>query len=205
MGKFFNLDNPIMNFIGKLADTLWLNLLWIITSLPIVTIGPATAALYHVTLSMADDQYVSLTTDFFKGFKDHCKKSIKLGLVLLLMGLVLGIDGYIFMRMKFENVFWTLGFAAYIPISILYLVVCIYAFPLQAMFDNTLHQLLKNALLIGIRYLFCTLSLIVIHVAIFYITINYFTPLIFLGEGLCALLSSYLLRPLFVSLYEVEQ
>ncbi|SER65915.1 YesL family protein [Lachnobacterium bovis] len=202
MGKFFNLDNPIMNFISKLSDTLWLNILWLVTSLPIVTIGPATAALYHVTLNMADDRSVCLTADYFKGFKENFKKGTALGLVLTGLGIILGIDGYVFLRMKFVNPIWTLGFAAFIPISVLFLVVCIYAFPLQAMFDNTLKALLKNALLIGIRYLFCTISLVIIHVSIFYIAINYFTPLIFLGEGLCAFLSSYLLRPLFVSLSE---
>lgn len=42
----FNYDNPIWRFIGKLADLMILNLLWIICSLPVFTIGASTTALY---------------------------------------------------------------------------------------------------------------------------------------------------------------
>ena len=204
MGKFFNPDNPVMNFISKLADTFWLNILWFLTSLPIITIGPATTALYTVTLSMADDRSISITAEFFKGLRKNLKNGIKLGLFLSAFGAVLCIDGYVFMKMRFENIFWTLGFATFIPLCFLFLVICIYAFPLLAMFENTTPQLLKNALFIGLLYLFCTIILVIIHVGIFFIAVNYFTPLIFLGEGLCAFLGSYLLHPLFVSLSKVH-
>ena len=53
--------------------------------------------------------------------------------------------------------------------------------------------ILKNALLIGIHYLFCTILVFAIHFAMFFAVVAVFTPLIVFGEGLCALLSSYLL------------
>ena len=42
----FNYDNPVWRFIGKLGDLIILNVLWLITSIPIVTIGASTTALY---------------------------------------------------------------------------------------------------------------------------------------------------------------
>ncbi|MFQ9510793.1 MAG: DUF624 domain-containing protein, partial [Lachnospiraceae bacterium] len=56
MGGLFNLDNPVWRFIGKLVDVALLNLLWIICCIPIVTIGPATTAMYYVTLKLVRDE-----------------------------------------------------------------------------------------------------------------------------------------------------
>ena len=45
MGKFFNMDSPIMRFMTKVADIMILNLLFVITSLPVITIGAAWTSL----------------------------------------------------------------------------------------------------------------------------------------------------------------
>ena len=54
MGKFFNLDSPVMRVLGKAADLMILNLVFIACCLPIVTIGASITALSYVTLKMAD-------------------------------------------------------------------------------------------------------------------------------------------------------
>ena len=56
MKNLFNPDNPIMNFIGKLLDCFFLNILWVITSIPIITAGAATTALYYCTIKLAKDE-----------------------------------------------------------------------------------------------------------------------------------------------------
>lgn len=78
--------------------------------------------------------------------------------------------------------------------AILYTIVLLYIFPLIASVRNRSWPMLKNALLIGIRYLFCTILVFAIHFAMFFVVVAFFTPLIIFGEGLCALLSSYLLN-----------
>ena len=50
MKNLFNVENPVWVFMGKLVDMLLLSGLWVICSLPVVTIGASTAALYYVTL-----------------------------------------------------------------------------------------------------------------------------------------------------------
>ena len=51
----FNYDNPVWRFIGKLGDLILLNILWIICSIPVFTIGASTTAVYYVTLKLARD------------------------------------------------------------------------------------------------------------------------------------------------------
>ena len=52
----FNYDNPVWRFIGKLGDLILLNILWIVCSIPIVTAGAATTAVYYVTLKLVRDE-----------------------------------------------------------------------------------------------------------------------------------------------------
>ena len=47
MGKFFNLDSPLMSGLSKLADLIWLNILAFICSIPIITIGASMTALNY--------------------------------------------------------------------------------------------------------------------------------------------------------------
>lgn len=91
------------------------------------------------------------------------------------------------------GVVWTLMLALIIAAAIAYVIVLIYVFPLVASVKNTNFAMLKNSLLIGIHYLFCTILVFAIHFAMFFAVVAVFTPLILFGEGLCALLSSYLL------------
>ena len=53
MKNLFHVENPVWVFMGKLVDMLILSGLWVICSLPVVTIGASTAALYYVTLKLA--------------------------------------------------------------------------------------------------------------------------------------------------------
>ena len=62
-----------------------------------------------------------------------------------------------------ENIFWTLLTAVLIGAAILYGIVLLYAFPLLARFENTTFGILKTALLVGVRYLFCTLLMAAIY------------------------------------------
>jgi uncharacterized membrane protein YesL len=77
----------------------------------------------------------------------------------------------------------------------MYVIVLTYVFPLTARVQNTSRAMVVNSFLIGTHYLFCTILVFAIHFAVFFVTVRFFTPLMILGEGLCAMLSSHLLRP----------
>ena len=56
MSNLIDPDRPLMAFITKMAYSAYLNILWLICCLPIVTIGASTTALFYVTLKMAEDR-----------------------------------------------------------------------------------------------------------------------------------------------------
>ena len=49
MGNLFNLDGPVLQFINKLVYSVYLNILWFICCIPIVTVGASTTALFYVS------------------------------------------------------------------------------------------------------------------------------------------------------------
>ena len=196
--RLFSYESKFSQTMLKLCYGSYLNLLWLICSLPVVTAGAATAALYDVTLRLAREEDPPLTTRFFKAFWENFRQATVLWLILLGVGALLGVDGYILYHLYkstagMVSVICTLGLALIIAAAICYVIVLIYVFPLVASVKNTNFAMVKNAFLIGIHYLFCTVLVFAIHFAMFFAVVAVFTPLIVFGEGLCALLSSYLL------------
>ena len=193
MRNLFNLDGPVLQFINKIVYSVYLNILWFICCIPIVTIGASTTALFYVTLKIAKNEEGSLTKAFFHSFKENLRQGTAIWLILLVVGVVLGIDGYVLYHMRFENVFWTLCTAVFFVAAAAYAVILMYIFPLLARFDNTIGAMFKNSLLIGARFLFCTLLMAVVYFVMLLVIVRIFTPAVIFGEGLCALLCSYLL------------
>lgn len=193
MNNLFNLDGPVLQFVNKIVYSVYLNILWFICCIPVITAGASTTALFYVTLKIAKNEEGNITKAFFHSFRENLRQSTLIWLILLVLGIILGADGYILYHMRFENVFWTLCTAVFCVASAAYAIVLMYIFPLLARFDNTVGAMFKNALFIGVRFLFCTVLMAVIYFAMLLVVVRIFTPAVIFGEGLCALLCSYLL------------
>ena len=202
--KFFSYESKFSQLLLKLSYSCYLNLLWLICSLPIVTIGASTTALYYASLKLIREEENSVTRQFFRSFRENFKQATVLWLILLGVGLFLAGDGYILyhLRQSAEGslaVLWTLILAVVIAASIVYVIVLLYVFPLLASVSNTNRAMLKNAFLIGTHYLFATILVFAVHFAVFFVTVAWFTPLIIFGEGLCALISAWLLNNILIA------
>ncbi|MBE6122003.1 MAG: DUF624 domain-containing protein [Erysipelotrichaceae bacterium] len=209
--NFFSYESRFSQALLKLTWSCWLNLLWLICSLPVFTAGASTAALYSVMLKIADGKESTLTKAFFASFRRNFRQATKLWLLMLGAGIVLGADGWIAYHMRAAStgvpaVLWTLNLALLIAAGVVYTIVLIWLFPLIARFANNDAAMLKNSLLIGLRYLFCTIMVFAIHFAMFFAVVALFTPLIIFGEGLCALLSSGMMIQVFrIMSYQEEE
>lgn len=193
MNRLLDIDGPVMQFITKIAYCAWLNILWFLCCLPIVTVGASTTALFYVTLKIVKNEEGNITRAFFHSFKENFRQGTVIWLILLAVGIILGVDGYVFYHMRFDSVLWTLGTAVFLVLLAAYCIVLMYIFPLLARFDNTVPAMFKNALMIGMRFLFCTALMAAVYFAMAIIIVRFFTPAVVFGEGVCALLCSYLL------------
>ena len=92
MGGLFNINNGFFRAIGRIIDVCWLNILWVLTSLPIITIGASTTALYYTSMKMIRNEAGYVSSDFFRSFKDNFKQSTIIWLLLLLVTMILVCD-----------------------------------------------------------------------------------------------------------------
>ena len=85
-------DNVVTRGLGKVADFMILNVLWIICSIPIVTIGAATTAMYSVMLRLVKDEEGYIVKGFFKAFKENFKQSTIMWLIYMVVGTIIFVD-----------------------------------------------------------------------------------------------------------------
>ena len=202
--KFLSYDSKFSQIMIKLCYACFLNLLWMVCSLPIFTIGASTTALYYACLKIVRDEGFDAAGMFFHSFKQNFKQATIIWLIMLTAGIFLAGDGYILYHLRASStgapaVMWTLLMAVVIAAAVIYVIVLLYVFPLLASVENTTAAMLKNAFLIGTHYLFSTILMFAVHFAMFYLIVAVFTPLFLLGEGLCAMICSWLIKNILKS------
>lgn len=186
--------NPVMQFINKLVYSVWLNILWFICCIPVVTIGPSTAALFYCCQRMVEDTDSHITKAFFKSFGSNLKQGAVIGLIMTFLGCALWVDGYTLSRLYANSLFWTIVTAIFIVACILYVMISMYIYPLLAHFENTTFAMFKNAFLLSIRYLLCTILMALIYFAMLLVIVRFYTPAIVFGMGTSAFFCSLFMQ-----------
>lgn len=142
----FNLDNPVMRFLARVGDILLLNLLFILCSLPIVTIGASLSALYYCLIKIKEEEEGYLIKKFFHSFKDNIKQATLMWLIMFALFLLLFIE-----FLMYREVEGTTGSVVrsivLIGLIFWYLIVT-YVFVLQSKFYNTIGNTFRNAVLL---------------------------------------------------------
>jgi len=204
MKRLFEMDGPFISILTKIADLVILNTLFIICSLPIVTLGASYTALYYVTLKMVKNEECYTAKSFFKSFKQNFKQATVLWLIIFVVGAVLYYDFKI-INGDFSEVLLlseTTGSVMTVllmSISLIYTFTSVYVFPVLSRFDNSNRNTLKNSLIMSIRHFPSTIAVILVTFVPF--VIMYFSPntliLIFLIFALSAYINSFMFVKIF--------
>ena len=160
MGGLFAADGKLAQTLGKIADLVILNVLWIVCSIPVVTAVAAATAFYSVALKMIKNEEAYVASSFFKAFRENFKQSFIVTLILLAVAAVLGCDFYFCT---------TQGLDAALPFFILFCVIAVfvymgscYMFPIMAFFENSTKKVFKNSFLMALAHLPFTILIAVI-------------------------------------------
>lgn len=175
MNRFFDIDGPFITGLTKVADVFILNLLVIICSIPIFTIGAAWTALYYVTLKMVKDEDTYIVKSYFKSFKLNFKQATAIWLIFLFAGIVLYYDVRIMNGDFSQLITVTDGITKIMSIvlmaaGIIYTFTFVFVFPVLCRFDNSVKNTIKNAFFMSVRHFPKTIAIILIT----------FIPLIFI-------------------------
>lgn len=98
--KYIGPDSKLYKFMQTLTELLKINFLWLLCSLPIVTLGGATIAAFDVGMKLAADQEGHVGRQFLASFKANFKNGIPYGLLLLLAVYVVWLDFSLFNQIE---------------------------------------------------------------------------------------------------------
>lgn len=152
--KKLSTDNPFFDFTGNLGDWIILNILFVVTSVPVITAGASLTALYQVALRRQRRESNYVAREYIKAFREEWKQSTVLWIIFLMTGVLLLFD--IFYVGNLGK-----GMAIAIGcVTVVWSLVFSYAFPLQVRFQNTIKNTFKNALVLSVRHLPYTVLII---------------------------------------------
>lgn len=196
--NLFSFDSLFWRFLSIVADILTLHFLWIIYSLPIVTIGASTTALYYSCMKRVRTGEGYAAKNFRKAFRENFRQSTIIWLSLAAAALLFITD--IRIGLALNSTFGRFMMISCSLFLIPFVLLCMYIFPVQAKFENCIFDNIKNALLMSIRHFPCSLLLLFIYGTILLLLI-FFPP--FIGLYLCcgAGLSAYITSNIFIYIF----
>ena len=154
-----SLFDRIFGFLGQLIA---LNLLWIVCSLPIITAGASTTALFYCTLKLHKDGDIRVLHDFFKSFKQNFRQSTLIWILMVAAGIFIYMEKEALATMpgSMSQIFNYVIFAVYIPL----VAVALYVFPTVAAFENKTMTLITNAFYFAVKHIGYALAVAVITI-----------------------------------------
>lgn len=146
------MDSPLMRFLTKIADLMVLNILFCVTSIPLITIGASWTALYSVTLKMVRDEEGSVSRSYFRSFRQNFRQATLLWLGVLVVLALLVLDIRVLNGMTGGTAPGLLRVGVEI-LALLGIMVLQYLFPSLARFEASLADTLKNACMMALAHL----------------------------------------------------
>ena len=198
----FDTDNFLMRFCEKVLDIVTVNLLFVVSCLPIVTIGIAKISLYQTIFEVKSSRRVPVFKTYIRAFKQNLKLGLQLGLLELGIFLISVVD---------LSLFWGqtgLGFqlikAICLGILIFLTLVMLASYPIAARYELTWKEVLqKGLLLVSFNFVWFFLMLAIILLIIMLLYLSGFTlvlggsAFLLFGFGLLAFCQAGLMEKLF--------
>lgn len=198
----FDTDNFLMRFSEKVLDIVTVNLLFVVSCLPIVTIGVAKISLYQTIFEVKSSRRVPVFKTYMRAFKQNLKLGLQLGLLELGIFLISVVD---------LSLFWgqtSLGFqlikAICLGILIFLTLVMLASYPIAARYDLTWKEVLqKGLLLVSFNFVWFFLMFAIILLIMMLLYLSGFTlvlggsAFLLFGFGLLAFCQAGLMEKLF--------
>lgn len=196
MGNFFNPEQGIWSWLSTLVDICGLSLVWVFLCLPIVTIGPATAALYFAVVKCVRRKEGGAFGCYFRSFRENLRTGIPATLICVAAVALLAC-GYAIMRLNRNTPQGYIMYAAYYVLLILPAGLLCYLFPMLGRFTFGVRELFITAFQLTVRHLPSTVVVVLLVAETAAFTINNWWPVLFM-PAVAALLCSLFFERIFL-------
>ena len=143
-------ESKLHQVLTALIDIVWLGLLWLVCSLPVISLGAASTALYYSMVKCVRHERSRATREFFHAFGRNFRQAtllwlICLGVILLGLG-----DVYAFSQMgvRAGELLYVLSRLLLLPVPLLFP----WIFAFLSRFENTVAGTLRFAFWLAVKY-----------------------------------------------------
>ncbi len=222
MSNFFNIENPVFQFINKVIDLIMLSFFWTICAIPgvfmgyaifkeggyilylalfviaVIPLGPATTALYYAVVKVIRRERGYAAREFFRSFRANFKQGMLICIILGVLASILYIDYEYVNALEEESTFNMIMTVAFNVVTALTLFLIMFIFPVLSRFKLPLKHLFKNSMIMALRHLLTTiLVLLIVAVFAFGTWLLWPYPTFLLFPGVCCFLCSLLIEKVF--------
>ena len=211
MKNLFSLDNPFMQMLSHVADFILQNLLFLLCSLPVVTMGASIAALHKVMQDVVFDADNRVCSRFFSAFKENFKQATAVWLGTLVVCAALAADA-ILIHLYFRGALAGILYALLIVLAVVVIGTLNYLFPLMVRYSNTVKEHVCNAVILAVcklprTLLLCLLTLLPV-LLLFFAPMTFVMTLIFwvvVGFSVVVYLKNVILKPVYLNVEAVQR
>lgn len=160
----FGFQGAFVSVCSKIFDTLVLGLLWIVCSLPVITIGASSTALYYAIVKCVknDDGYA--VREYFKCFRREFKQATILWIILAAVYVLMRLNTGILMA-KTDGLFGFIMIGVYTVVCIYVALMACYIFPALSRFEMPTGWFIKIGIFMSIRYFLTSIAIVLIFVS----------------------------------------
>lgn len=161
LDRIFDFDNVVFRAIDKIGKIFLLNLLWLICSLPVFTMGAATTALIYSSMKLQENEGYWYQ-NFFSSFKDNFKQATGIFFLYLIAGVILAVN-FLLGGQAGDS----MGLAIQGVVGILavpYFLSLLYVYGVQAKFINPVNATIRYAFFMSLRNMKYTIQMAILVV-----------------------------------------
>lgn len=147
----FNYNNPVIVFMVRVANMIIVSLYWILCCIPVVTVLPACAALYHTVNKVIFGNGNGVTKDFFNAFKSALKPGVALTVLIEVVGALIAFGIYTGLQIWDAGIFGTVYMAAGVLIGFICLTTLIYVAPTISRFEGGISMVLRLSMYFAMK------------------------------------------------------
>lgn len=206
--NFFSINGKFYSFMTKVADLMILSVLWLICSVPVITLGASSSALYYSVVKVIREESDKPSAAFFRAFKENFKQGTMITVAAVILTLLVTAVGTVIYRIN--PIFQTLQrvYTIYLILLGVGIAWLHYLLSYIARFRAPLKTVVKNSLAICFVNLPQSLSMMVLFIfcaGVFILTFPASAMALILAPGVYALLSSYMVERIYHKYLPAEE
>lgn len=173
MSALFSADSTLMRGLTKIADVMVLNLVFIATSIPVVTLGASLTALNFTAMRIPTGECVSVTADYFRSFRRNFRQATLIGLLLAFLAAVLAAWYVVVTNLKFGAIAGVVLLAIWYVLAFGFATTAIFVFPYLANFEGRTRDVFRNACLLSWKHPLTSLATLAVIALSLTVTLFY--------------------------------